>query len=229
MLRHVQVLIIDGHPGRERLTTALLDAYRAALPPTATVTTIAVRDLTFDPTLHAGYGAEQPWEPDVARVARELDACDHVCFGFPLWWGAEPAPLLALLERVLMPGFAFRYRTTSVFWEKRLRGRSADLIVTMDSPPLFLRLVYGDPIGRRWACAGARFCRHRPDSHPALRTDATRRCQAKCDGVVRARRSNGAIDPRDSWQNEESCPRRPRCLRRSGRRTTIVIPIAKKR
>ncbi len=150
MLRHVNVLIIDGHPGRERLTTALLDAYRAALPPTATVTTIAVRDLTFDPTLHAGYGAEQPWEPDVARVARELDACDHVCFGFPMWWGAEPAPLLALLERVLVPGFAFRYRTTSVFWEKRLRGRSADLIVTMDSPPLFLRLVYGDPIGRRW-------------------------------------------------------------------------------
>ncbi len=69
--------------------------------------------------------------------------------------------LKGLLDRILLPGFAFRYHRANPFWDKLLSGRSADVIVTMDTPPWYLRLLYGDPVSRRWrhqvpASAGSR-------------------------------------------------------------------------
>lgn len=158
MAASLNVLVIDGHPDQGRLIGTLLDRYVAALPQTSVVTRIAVRDLAFDPTLRRGYGPEQPWEPDLVRLAEALDRADHLVIGFPLWWGAEPAPLKGLMDRLLLPGFAFKYRRGSPWWDRLLAGRSADLIVTMDTPPWFLRLAYGDAVMVRWKRQVLGFC-----------------------------------------------------------------------
>ncbi len=152
------MLVIDGHPDRGRLIGALLEGYVKALPDGAVVIRIAVRDLAFDPILRRGYGPEQPWEPDLQRLAEALDRADHLVIGFPLWWGAEPALLKGLMDRLLLPGFAFKYRKESPWWDKLLAGRSADLIVTMDTPPWYLRLVYGDAVMVRWRKQVLGFC-----------------------------------------------------------------------
>jgi putative NADPH-quinone reductase len=143
-------LILDGHPGSARLVTHLLDHYAAALPAGCRTTRIAVRDLDFDPVLTDGYARRKPWEPDLLRVAEALIACDHLVVGFPLWWGAEPAPLNGLLSRLLLPGFAFAYHQKDPFWDRLLTGRSADLVFTTDTPPLYLRFAFGNPVVKRW-------------------------------------------------------------------------------
>ena len=51
---------------------------------------------------------------------------------------------------MLLPGFAFAYRNNSNLWDSLLEGRSADVIVTMDTPPLSLRFAYANAIVRRW-------------------------------------------------------------------------------
>lgn len=144
-------LILDGHPDGGRLVTSLLDSYAAALPAGTQLTRFAVRDLAFDPNLRAGYSADQPWEPDLQALAAAVDACDHLVVAFPLWWGAEPAQLKGLLDRLLLPGWAFRYHKGDPMWDRLLAGRSADLIVTMDTPPWYLRLAYGDAVIKRWS------------------------------------------------------------------------------
>ncbi len=154
----VHVLILDGHPDEGRLLGSLLDHYVASLPSGSIIERIAIRDLTFNPNLRLGYSADQAWEPDVARVGAALDACDHLALGFPLWWGGEPAMVKGLLDRVLLPGFAFRYRRDSPFWDRLLAGRSADVIVTMDTPPWYLRLIYRDPVGHRMRRQVLGFC-----------------------------------------------------------------------
>lgn len=146
----MKVLILDGHPDEGRLITHLLDHYAAALPAGTEVTRLAVRDLSFDPNLRRGYGAPQAWEPDLERLAAALDACDHLVIGFPLWWGAEPALMKGLVDRLITPGFAFRYHKGDAFWDRLLAGRSADLLVTLDTPPWYLKFQYGNPVGRRW-------------------------------------------------------------------------------
>ena len=169
----MHVLILDGHPDEQRLVSSLLDYYATSLGMGATVQRIAVRDLAFDPNLRRGYGADQAWEPDLERVGAAIDACDHLVVGFPLWWGSEPMLLKGLLDRILLPGFAFRYHRDDPFWDRLLAGRSADVIVTMDTPPWYLRALYGDPVSRRWRRQVLGFCGFDPIR--VLRFGPTRR------------------------------------------------------
>ncbi len=173
----MHVLVLDGHPDEGRLVSTLLDHYATSLPPAATAQRIAVRDLTFDPNLRRGYGADQDWEPDLRDVGAAIEACDHMVVGFPLWWGGEPARLKGLLDRVVLPGFAFRYHKKGLFWDRLLAGRSADVVVTMDTPPWYLRTVYGDPVGRRWRRQVLGFCGFDPVR--LFRFGPTRQGQAK--------------------------------------------------
>lgn len=146
----MNVLLIDGHPDEGRYASHLLEAYRAALPASASVTLVALRDLAFDPNLAHGYRQRTEWEPDLQRLAEQLDACDHLALSFPMWWGAEPATLKGLLDRLFLPGFTFAYHDNDTWWDRNMAGRSADVIITMDTPPFFLRLAYGNSIIHRW-------------------------------------------------------------------------------
>lgn len=207
----MNTLILDGHPLADSLVSHLCEVYARALPDNVACTRIAVRDLAFDPVMRAGYRAPQPLEPDLQRVADALAACDHLVVVFPLWWGAEPAALKALLDRVLLPGFAFRYRKESPLWDRLLCGRSADLVSTMDTPPWYLRLVYGDAVIRRWRGQVLGFCGFAPIR--AFRFGPTRRGGA-ARGLPRweARMRAAAL----------SAP----ALRRTPKLATAVDPIA---
>ena len=145
-----RVLLLDGHPDRDRLTAHLLDGYASALPADASATRIALRDLDFDPVLHHGYARPQPLEPDLEHVWTQIEASDHLVLAFPLWWGAEPALVTGFWQRILLPERAFSYHDRDPWWDRLMRGRSADVIVTMDTPPAYLRLAYFDPLGWRY-------------------------------------------------------------------------------
>jgi NAD(P)H dehydrogenase (quinone) len=158
----MNVLLLDGHPDQGRLTTHLLDTYANALPASAEVTRVAVRDLAFSPVLRHGYRHRTEWEPDIARLAEVLDGCDHLVVAFPMWWGAEPAALKGLIDRLFLPKFTFAYHAHDPWWDKLMQGRSADLIVTMDTPPFVLKWYYGNPVIRRWKGQILGFCGFAP-------------------------------------------------------------------
>lgn len=158
----MRVLMIDGHPDRDRLSAHLLDTYAAALPASVSVVRFSLADLAFDPVLKHGYAKRTEWEPDLHRFAEALDACDHLVLAFPMWWGAEPALLKGLIDRLLLPGFAFSYHADDPWWDRLLAGRSADALITMDTPPLFLRLSYGNAVIKRWRKQVLEFCGFRP-------------------------------------------------------------------
>ena len=56
-----------------------------------------------------------------------------------------PALLKGFIDRVFLPGFAFKYRKDSPWWDRLLAGRSARLLVSMDTPPWYYRWVYRMP------------------------------------------------------------------------------------
>ncbi len=146
----MKVLLLDGHPDERRFSSNLLDLYEQALPESSEKIRVALRDLTFDPNLKHGYKERTEWEPDLRKLAEEFDACDHLVIAFPMWWGSEPAELKGLIDRLFLPGFMFSYRENSSLWDRHMHGRSADVIATMDTPPTFLWLMYGNALIKRW-------------------------------------------------------------------------------
>ncbi len=166
----MRYLLVDGHPDDGRLTTAILDHYADSCPPDCEIDRLVLRDLDFDPVLHKGYADAQPWEPDLERAAELLDACDHLVFAFPMWWGAEPGLVKGFLDRLLLPHFAFRYHDDDPWWDQLLVGRSADALVTMDTPSIFLRFSYHNAIVHRWRKQVLDFCGFRPARFHVLAT-----------------------------------------------------------
>ena len=70
--------------------------------------------------------------------------------------------LKGFIDKVFLPGFGFQYRNGSVWWDKLLKGRSARLIVTMDTPPWYFRWIYGRPGHNAMKKAILEFCGVKP-------------------------------------------------------------------
>jgi len=135
-----------GHPDAASYCGALADAYaQAAGAAGHEVRLFRLGDLRFDPILHHGYHQRQELEPDLLRVQEAVTWAQHLVFVFPIWWGVMPAVLKGFFDRVFLPGFAFKYRPGSQFWDRLLSGRSAQVFITLDTPPWYYRWVYGQP------------------------------------------------------------------------------------
>jgi NAD(P)H dehydrogenase (quinone) len=153
------ILVIVGTPKPASLCDALAEAYAAgARNQGHMVRLIKLAELQFDPVLHVGYDQSQTLEPDLLEAQRQIHWAQHLVFVYPVWWGGLPALLKGFLDRVLLPGFAFKYRDRSQRWDKLLVGRSADLLVTLDTPPWYFRWVYGAPAHRQMTRTILGFC-----------------------------------------------------------------------
>jgi NAD(P)H dehydrogenase (quinone) len=138
-----EILIVDGHPRPGSFGDALTMAYaEGAREAGRTVQVVALRDLQFDPVLHQGYAGDQAMEPDLLALQDAIQACRHFVLVYPIWWGGMPAQMKGFVDRVFLPGFAFKYHKGRVIHDQLLKGRSARVIVTMDAPPWYDLLVY---------------------------------------------------------------------------------------
>lgn len=158
-----KVLIIIGHPNKESYCGALAASYReGATESGAEIREVFLADLRFDPVLHSAYKSSQELEPDLVAAQESIKWADHIVWVYPIWWGTMPALLKGFLDRTFLPGFAFKYRENSRWWDKYLTGRSARMIVTMDAPPLYDSLMYFGGGRRTMKKAVLEFCGIKP-------------------------------------------------------------------
>ncbi len=142
-----KILIILGHPDPDSLCGMLAACYReGAVESEAEIRQINIGDLDFDPVLHKGYKEVQALEPDLRAAQEAIRWADHLVFLYPMWWGSMPAVMKGFIDRVFIPGFGFKFSTGEAYLpEQLLTGKSARLIITLDGPPLAIRLLFGNP------------------------------------------------------------------------------------
>jgi putative NADPH-quinone reductase len=141
-----KILVINGHPDKESFNYALFEAYKNGVDKSgAELKEINIRDLEFNPNLQFGYRKRTELEPDLIRSQEKLKWADHIVWIYPVWWGSVPAIMKGFLDRVLLPGFAFKKREGSVWWDKYFTGKTSRLICTMDQPTWYYRLIYNSP------------------------------------------------------------------------------------
>ena len=137
-----KILIINGHPDKESFCFALAKKYKEGADlAAADCKLVHLIDLDFNPILTYGYRRISELEPDLIIMQQEILAADHLVLLYPNWWSTFPALLKGFIDRVFLPGFAFKYREGSPFWDKLLKGKTARLIVTMDTPKWYYWLI----------------------------------------------------------------------------------------
>lgn len=149
-----KILVILGHPRVKSYCGALADAYvHGARSRKATVRYVKLADLKFDAVGAYDYRGAPPMEKDLVKMQKLIQWAEHIVFVYPTWWGSAPALLKGFLDRILTPGFAFKYRANGLGWHKLLKGRSARVITTTGGPWVLNHIVYRAPGIKmmRWA------------------------------------------------------------------------------
>ena len=161
-----RIFILNGHPGPSSITRQSLDRYAAsALAAGHEVRLQQLADLSFDPDRgKAGYANAKPLELVLEESLENLEWCSHFVLAFPLWWGGLPAKTKGWIDRVFVNGRTFTTDQTTAMGlpAPLLKGRSARVLITSDTPRSFLRLAYGDAILRQLRGQILGFCGFKP-------------------------------------------------------------------
>lgn len=141
----MNILILQGHPDPDggHLCHGLADAYATGARNgghDVRVQTPAKHDIAF---VHNQYEWENTPPPDYAQAGQaDIIWAEHIVIVFPLWIGGMPARMKAWMEQTFRADFAFEFGP-EVGLRRKLKGRSARLIVTMGAPVLAYRLIFG--------------------------------------------------------------------------------------
>lgn len=158
-----KILIINGHPNKESFNFGIAESYRkGALESGAEIKEIVISELSFNPNLQFGYQKIMEWETDLVEAWDKILWADHLVWIHPVWWGGLPAITKGFIDRLFLPGKAFRYRENSVWWDKLLKGKTAHIITTLDQPSLYYRLMFGRPSVNQLKRSVLEFCGIKP-------------------------------------------------------------------
>ena len=161
-----KILLIDGHPDETRLTSALMSAYRRGAEEAGyQVSHIVIRELAFEPNLQFGYKRRLELEPDLLAAIDARKTCDHMVWVHPVWWGGLPALLKGFIDRTFLPSIMFDYNEAKLGgmgWDGYLEGKTARIIVTMDTPQILYRLLYSAPSVNQLKKTTLEFCGVKP-------------------------------------------------------------------
>jgi putative NADPH-quinone reductase len=180
------ILVINGHPNKQSFCYALAERYKKGADTNGNNCRIThLADLVFNPSLQSGYQVVSELEPDLRQAQKDILAADHLVFVYPNWWSTYPALLKGFIDRVFLPNFAFKYLEKSPLPAKLLKGKTARLIVTTDTPAWYYWLV------------------NRNAGHHAIKTGVLEFCGIKpvkisTFGIVKS----SDVSKRNQWLNQ---------------------------
>ena len=148
-----RLLVIDAHPRAGSLGEALANSVVEGATPFHEVRRLTLRDLNFD----LNYLRQHSLEPDLQHSREMLVWAEHMVMVYPVWWGTMPALFKGWLDRIFQPGFAFAERSDGA-WDGLLKGRSATLVATMDTPTWVFRWILRAPSIHALRAATLNFC-----------------------------------------------------------------------
>ncbi len=157
----MNVLVVYAHPNPKSFNAAiLLQVERGLHEGGHTFTVVHLYKDNFNPVLVAHATFRRKDHPETAYYRELLQWADHLIFIYPVWWSGTPAILKGFFERVLSSGFAYTYEV--VVPKGLLRGKSAWVFYTMDSPRWFVRVFRQNAEWIAIRDATLKFCGVRP-------------------------------------------------------------------
>nr|WP_315034224.1 NAD(P)H-dependent oxidoreductase [uncultured Chryseobacterium sp.] len=158
-----KIAIINGHPNKDSFNFGVVAAYKeGARESGAEVREIIIKDLNFNPNLQFGYQKRMELEPDLVKAWETIQWADHLVWVHPVWWGGLPAITKGFIDRLFLPGMAYKLRENSLWWDKLLKGKTAHIITTLDQPGWYYRLFFGRPSVNQLKISTLKYCGVQP-------------------------------------------------------------------
>ncbi len=142
------ILIIVGHPNTKSLCSSFAQQYcEGANEAGHHVELLELGNMNFNPNFMGSYSSEvkMQLEPDLIYAQQKIKWAHHIVIVHPVWWGSVPAILKGFFDKVLTPGFAFKYKENSDWWDKLLQGKTGEIIYTADTPIWVNRFIFLAP------------------------------------------------------------------------------------
>lgn len=152
-----RILVLAANPNKGSFTNYLAESYANSAKKNNEVQLLAISDMEFNLDLSAGYTEAHSLEDSLKAFQASLEWCEHLVIFTPLWWGSLPAKLKGLIDRTFLPGFAFQYEKGKLTPKKLLQGRTARVVMTMDTPPWYYSLIQGAPAIKQLKTATLKF------------------------------------------------------------------------
>lgn len=155
----MNILVLIGHqqPGSfcHAIAQTAVEALRAAGHE------VVYHDLyeeRFDPVLrHEEIPKSAQLDPVVKKHCEELLAAGGYVVVHPNWWGQPPAMLKGWIDRVLRQGVAYEFGAEGTVFG-RLKGKSAVVFTTSNTPRDAEQRLFGDPLDNLWKNCIFGFC-----------------------------------------------------------------------
>jgi NAD(P)H dehydrogenase (quinone) len=162
----MDVLLVCAHPQEGSYTHAVAAAAARGFERGGhVVTTIDLYAAGFAPAMsaaeRAAYHGEQPLlDPQTIGHATLVRRAEVLAFAYPTWWSGPPAILKGWLERVMVPGLAFRFDARGRVRPALTNVRRIVGVSTYGAPWTYVKLLQDG--GRRMLTRGLRLnCRRR--------------------------------------------------------------------
>ncbi len=165
----MHILSIIAHPRPASFCHAIADVAHETVRSLGH--SLSIHDLYvegFDPVLRpeeaytTGDAVEdvlaKPTDPLIASHRADIAQADGLLVIHPNWWGKPPAILSGWLDRVLVPGVAYRLQTGDGVPKGLLDIRNALILNTSDTAPELEDAVLGDPLDAIWRCCVLPYC-----------------------------------------------------------------------
>jgi len=153
-----RILVLSGSPKSSSFSEHLAESYASAASEYHEVRVLKISKMHFNPDLSAGYHQSQELEEDLIIFQAAIEWAEHLVITTPIWWGTLPAKFKGVFDRAFLPGFAFSYENGKAIPKKLLKGKTARILMTMDTPTWYYRYVQGAPALKQLKITTLRFC-----------------------------------------------------------------------
>lgn len=158
-----KILVINGHPDKESYCAALTAAYvKGVKQANAEYSQVNIADLDFNPNLQFGYRKRTELEPDLLTAIEQIKQANHLVWVFPMWWYGYPALMKGFIDRCFLPRITFEPIEGKPLPKKLLKGKSARIIVTADTPRWYDFLFMKSPAINQFKKGTLEFCGIKP-------------------------------------------------------------------
>lgn len=142
----MDVLIIYAHPHTGgHCEEALLKLTESLESTKKSYKILDLYSMNYDPILHENEHytrGNKTISKETEEMQDLLKKADKIVFIYPVWWASMPAILKGYFDKVLTPGFAFKYESGLPIG--LLKGKKAAIIITSGGNKLLLKIFMGD-------------------------------------------------------------------------------------